>query len=51
MKIDIIGAGCVGSVIAERLQQNGQEVSFIVNKERAEFLKQNGIELILRVSL
>lgn len=44
--ISVIGAGCVGSVIIERLQQKtieNVEVSIIAKGKRAERLKDNGI--------
>ena len=43
MKIDIIGAGCVGSVIAERLILSGQTVRFIAKGNRAEEITKNGM--------
>lgn len=45
MKISIIGAGCVGSVIAERISHLGSRVRirFIAFGEIAESLKKNGV--------
>ena len=43
MRIDIIGAGCVGSVIGERLLSTNQDVGFIAKGRIKEELLKNGI--------
>ena len=43
MKISIIGAGCVGTVFAERLYLDNQDVSFIATGDRAKTIIENGI--------
>ncbi|MFF2585354.1 ketopantoate reductase family protein [Peribacillus sp. NPDC058075] len=43
MNIVIIGAGALGSYFGGRLQQAGQDVQYLVRKNRAKQLKENGI--------
>ncbi|MES1041271.1 ketopantoate reductase family protein [Peribacillus simplex] len=43
MNIVIIGAGALGSYFGGRLQQAGQDVRYLVRKNRAKQLKENGI--------
>ncbi|MFJ9386516.1 ketopantoate reductase family protein [Peribacillus sp. NPDC101481] len=45
MNIVIIGAGALGSYFGGRLQQAGQDVQYLVRKNRAKQLKENGINL------
>ena len=45
MNIVIIGAGALGSYFGGRLQQAGQDVQYLVRKNRAKQLKENGIRL------
>ena len=45
MNIVIIGAGALGSYFGGRLQQAGQDVQYLVRKNRAKQLKENGISL------
>ncbi|MFF2500792.1 ketopantoate reductase family protein [Peribacillus sp. NPDC058076] len=43
LNIVIIGAGALGSYFGGRLQQAGQDVQYLVRKNRAKQLKENGI--------
>lgn len=45
MNIVIIGAGALGSYFGGRLQQAGQDVQYLVRKNRAKQLKENGISI------
>ncbi|QOS92257.1 2-dehydropantoate 2-reductase [Brevibacillus sp. JNUCC-41] len=45
MNIVIIGAGALGSYFGGRLQQAGQHVQYLVRKNRAKQLKENGISI------
>ncbi|MGE7590341.1 ketopantoate reductase family protein [Peribacillus sp. NPDC101480] len=45
LNIVIIGAGALGSYFGGRLQQAGQDVQYLVRKNRAKQLKENGINL------
>ncbi|MFC8559300.1 ketopantoate reductase family protein [Peribacillus frigoritolerans] len=45
LNIVIIGAGALGSYFGGRLQQAGQEVQYLVRKNRAKQLKENGISI------
>ncbi|TKH05385.1 2-dehydropantoate 2-reductase [Peribacillus simplex] len=45
MNIVIIGAGALGSYFGGRLQQAGQDVQYLVRKNRARQLKENGISI------
>ncbi|MGW6663778.1 MULTISPECIES: 2-dehydropantoate 2-reductase [Peribacillus] len=45
LNIVIIGAGALGSYFGGRLQQAGQDVQYLVRKNRAKQLKENGISL------
>ena len=45
MNIVIIGAGALGSYFGGRLQQAGQQVQYLVRKNRAKQLKENGISI------
>lgn len=45
MDIVIIGAGALGSYFGGRLQQAGQDVQYLVRKNRAKQLKENGISI------
>lgn len=45
MKIVIIGAGALGSYFGGRLQQAGQQVTFLVRKNRAKQLKEQGLSI------
>ncbi|MEY9865096.1 2-dehydropantoate 2-reductase [Peribacillus sp. B2I2] len=45
MNIVIIGAGALGSYFGGRLQQAGQDVQYLVRKNRAKKLKENGISI------
>ncbi|WP_328103266.1 ketopantoate reductase family protein [Peribacillus simplex] len=45
LNIVIIGAGALGSYFGGRLQQAGQDVQYLVRKNRAKQLKENGISI------
>ena len=45
MNIVVIGAGALGAYFGGRLQQAGQKVEYIVRKNRAEQLKENGLRI------
>jgi 2-dehydropantoate 2-reductase len=45
MRIAILGAGALGSVIGAHLVKAGEEVIFIARGERAAFLQKNGIQI------
>ncbi|MGG0846182.1 ketopantoate reductase family protein [Peribacillus simplex] len=45
LNIVIIGAGALGSYFGGRLQQAGQHVQYLVRKNRAKQLKENGISI------
>ena len=45
MLISIIGAGCVGSVLAKHLYNAGNDVTLIAVGSRADKLSQNGLEI------
>ncbi|WP_370013769.1 ketopantoate reductase family protein [Peribacillus sp. B2I2] len=45
LNIVIIGAGALGSYFGGRLQQAGQDVQYLVRKNRAKKLKENGISI------
>jgi 2-dehydropantoate 2-reductase len=45
LNIVIIGAGALGSSFGGRLQQAGQDVQYLVRKNRAKQLKENGISI------
>jgi len=45
MKIAILGAGALGSVIGAHLVRAGEEVTFIARGERAAYLQKNGIRV------
>src|SRR6266508_6784432 len=45
MKIVILGAGALGSIIAGHLARAGEEVTIIARGDRAAFLHQHGITL------
>jgi 2-dehydropantoate 2-reductase len=45
MKIAILGAGALGSIIGGHLVRAGEEVTFIARGERAAFLQKNGIQI------
>src|SRR5512147_881475 len=45
MKIVILGAGALGSIIGGHLVRAGEEVTFIARGERAAFLQKNGIQI------
>ncbi len=45
MKIVILGAGALGSIIAGHLARAGEEVTIIARGERAAYLQQHGITL------
>lgn len=44
MKIAILGAGALGCYYGARLQESGQDVSFIVRSEY-DYLKEHGLEV------
>ncbi|NIO76447.1 MAG: ketopantoate reductase family protein, partial [Armatimonadetes bacterium] len=43
MKIVILGAGALGSLIGAHLARAGEEVTLIARGERAKFLREHGI--------
>ncbi len=45
MKIAVIGAGAIGSVIAARLHQSGEDVLLTGRKEQVAAIKQNGLTI------
>lgn len=45
MKILVVGAGAIGGYFGGRLLENGQDVTFLVRKARAETLARNGLQI------
>ncbi|MGE7119492.1 ketopantoate reductase family protein [Peribacillus sp. NPDC097264] len=45
LKIVVIGAGALGSYYGGRLQQAGQQVQFVVRKNRAQQLREQGLNI------
>lgn len=45
MNIVILGAGALGAYLGGRLQQSGQEVTFLVREKRAQQLKEHGLTI------
>ena len=46
MRILVVGAGSTGGYFGGRLAQAGRDVTFLVRPARAEFLRQNGLQII-----
>ncbi|WP_426435808.1 ketopantoate reductase family protein [Bradyrhizobium genosp. P] len=46
MRILVVGAGSIGGYFGGRLAQAGRDVTFLVRPARAEFLRQNGLQII-----
>ena len=45
MKIIVLGAGALGSIVAARLARAGEDVSLIARGDRATLLRENGITI------
>ena len=45
MKIVVLGAGAIGSIVAAHLARAGEDVALIARGDRATFLRQNGITI------
>ena len=45
MKVVILGAGALGSILAGHLARGGEEVTLIARGDRAAYLRQNGITI------
>jgi 2-dehydropantoate 2-reductase len=46
MKILVVGAGAVGGYFGGRLAQAGRDVTFLVRPQRADALRQNGLQVV-----
>ena len=45
MKVVVLGAGALGSIVAGHLARAGEEVTVLARGDRAEYLRQNGITI------
>ena len=45
MKVVVLGAGALGSIVAGHLARAGEEVTLIARGDRADYLRQNGITI------
>ena len=45
MKVVVLGAGALGSIIAGHLARAGEDVILVARGDRAEHLRQNGITI------
>ena len=45
MKVVVLGAGALGSILAGHLARAGEDVTLLARGDRAEFLRQNGITI------